>query len=298
MSIYIAKHYWKDNENSTWEYHKKIEKSLFNYLKDNYYTFVKERKSVIKKNQKFIYLCYEDTIDIYNRPITNITFFISNQEQSKKLCEEAYQNLEIKEQDENNPITYIVMLLVLLMILFFTFFNEEDTVDKKLLTKENTTTNIASHKENIDLSRLPTSINNENDFNTLGQALRKLTGLKNNHNQVNALRSLYKEYAKVLISIDVNIKLIKNNKISKYVDLKIDGKNYSEDNTFSIQSKVYKINILIHKKNILIDELTSEGQLKISKNDLIELYNKKEIRRKINSKYFISLTKKGEFNGE
>ena len=74
MSIYIAKHYWKNEENSTWERHEKIDKKLFNYLKDNYETFVKERKNHIKIDKKNIYLCYEDTKDIYERSITNITF--------------------------------------------------------------------------------------------------------------------------------------------------------------------------------------------------------------------------------
>jgi hypothetical protein len=294
MSIYIAKHYWKDNENSTWEYHKKIEKRLFNYLKDNYHTFVKERKTVINKDKKFIYLCYEDAMDVYNRPITNITFFISEQEQSRTLCQEVYQNLEIIEQEEKNKIAYIVMALVLLIILFFTFFNKEDAVDKKLSTKENLITNVGFQKENIDLSTLPTAINNEKDFNTLRQALKELTQL--NNQQVKTLRGLYEEYAKVLTSMDIHLKLMKNNKISKYINLDIDGQRYKEDESFLVQSKEYKFNILIHEKKFLRDELRSEGQLEITKNDLIELYNKKEIIRKINRKYFISL--RGEFNEE
>jgi hypothetical protein len=296
MSIYIAKHYWKDKENSTWECHQKIEKSLFNYLKDNYHTFVKEKKTLIKKDKKFIYLCYEDAVDVYNRPITNITFFISKQEQSRFLCQEVYQNLEITKQEEKNKIAYTVMVLVLLIILFFSFFNKEDAVDKKLLTKENLTTNVVFQKENIDLSTLPTAINNENDFNTLGQALKELTQL--NNQQVKTLRGLYKEYAKVLTSMDIHLRLMKNNKILKYIHLGMDGKKYKEDESFIVQSKVYKLNILIYEKNIFRDELRSIGQLEITKNDLIELYNKKEISRKINRKYFISLTKRGEFNGK
>jgi len=291
MSIYIAKHYWKDNENSTWEYHQKIEKRLFNYLKDNYHTFVKERKMVINRDKKFIYLCYEDTVDVYNRPITNITFFISNQQQSRTLCQETYQNLEIREQKEKNRIAYIVMILVLLMLLFFTFFNEEDSKDNRHLTKEILPTNVASKKESIDLDSLLRAIRNENDFNTLDKALKSLTQL--NNQRVNTLRSLHNEYRKVLISMDVHIKLMQNNKIAKYKYLEIDGQRYKEDDSFWVQAKEYKFNIMIHEKNIFGDELKYEGRLKITKNDLIELYNKKEIRRKINRKYFISLTTRG-----
>ena len=215
MSIYIAKHYWKNNENSTWEHHKKIEKKLFNYLKDNYQLFTKERKTVIKRDKKIIYLCYEDTVDVYNRPITNITFFISNKEQSIELCQEVYQNLEIIEKEKNNKVAYILIFLVLFIILFSTFVNEEESVNKKLATKKNLTTTVVPKNENINLNTLPTTINNESDFNTLSKKLKKLTEL--NNEQVKLLRSLYKEYATVLISMNIQLKLMKNNKISKYI---------------------------------------------------------------------------------
>jgi len=296
MSIYIAKHYWKNNENSTWEYHKKIEKKLFNYLKDNYQLFTKERKTVIKRDKKIIYLCYEDTVDVYNRPITNITFFISNKEQSIELCQEVYQNLEIIEKEKNNKVAYILIFLVLFIILFSTFVNEEESVNKKLATKKNLTTTVVPKNENINLNTLPTTINNESDFNTLSKKLKKLTEL--NNEQVKLLRSLYKEYATVLISMNIKLKLMRNNKISKYIYLSIDGQKYKEDESFSIQSKIYKLDILTHKKNIFRDEIKIEGQLEITKNDLIELYNGKEIKQRINKTYFITLSRAGEFHGK
>lgn len=296
MSIYIAKHYWKNNENSTWEYHKKIEKKLFNYLKDNYQLFTKERKTVIKRDKKIIYLCYEDTVDIYNRPITNITFFISNKEQSIELCQEVYHNLEIIEKEKNNKVAYILIFLVLFIILFSTFVNEEESVNKKLATKKNLTTTVVPKNENINLNTLPTTINNESDFNTLSKKLKKLTEL--NNEQVKLLRSLYKEYATVLISMNIKLKLMRNNKISKYIYLSIDGQKYKEDESFSIQSKIYKLDILTHKKNIFRDEIKIEGQLEITKNDLIELYNGKEIKQRINKTYFITLSRAGEFHGK
>lgn len=296
MSIYIAKHYWKNNENSTWEYHKKIEKKLFNYLKDNYQLFTKERKTVIKRDKKIIYLCYEDTVDVYNRPITNITFFISNKEQNIELCQEVYQNLEIIEKEKNNKVAYILIFLVLFIILFSTFVNEEESVNKKLATKKNLTTTVVPKNENINLNTLPTTINNESDFNTLSKKLKKLTEL--NNEQVKLLRSLYKEYATVLISMNIQLKLMRNNKISKYIYLSIDGQKYKEDESFSIQSKIYKLDILTHKKNIFRDEIKIEGQLEITKNDLIELYNGKEIKQRINKTYFITLSRAGEFHGK
>lgn len=296
MSIYIAKHYWKNNENSTWEYHKKIEKKLFNYLKDNYQLFTKERKTVIKRDKKIIYLCYEDTVDVYNRPITNITFFISNKEQSIELCQEVYQNLEIIEKEKNNKVAYILIFLVLFIILFSTFVNKEESVNKKLATKKNLTTTVVPKNENINLNTLPTTINNESDFNTLSKKLKKLTEL--NNEQVKLLRSLYKEYATVLISMNIKLKLMRNNKISKYIYLSIDGQKYKEDESFSIQSKIYKLDILTHKKNIFRDEIKIEGQLEITKNDLIELYNGKEIKQRINKTYFITLSRAGEFHGK
>lgn len=103
MKVYIAKHYWKDGEDATWESHKKIDKKLFEYLKSNYHNFVKDRPLIIKEEKKYIYFCYEDTVDVYNRTITNVTFFVSkyeidkdlSEEKNEKLCKKSFDNLEL-----------------------------------------------------------------------------------------------------------------------------------------------------------------------------------------------------------
>jgi len=94
MKIYIAKHYWKDNKNATWECHPKLNKKLFEYFKENYHNFVKDRNSKIEKDGYFIYLCYVDAKDDYKRDITNITFFVSQSEVKINLCDKEYKNLE------------------------------------------------------------------------------------------------------------------------------------------------------------------------------------------------------------
>ena len=101
MKIYIAKHYWKDNKNATWEKHPKIKESIFSYLKENYSKFVKNRPKVVQKDKFYIYICYEDSKDIYKRDITNITFFISKESVSIDLCKSNYYNLELNIPSEN-----------------------------------------------------------------------------------------------------------------------------------------------------------------------------------------------------
>ena len=187
MSIYIVKHYWKDNENSTWECHENVEKSLFDYLKDNYHLFVKERTHLIKKNKKIIYLCYEDTEDIYHRPITNITFFVSNKMLEREFCKEKYNNLEMMELKDNKKIFYIIIAILLLMLLYFIFFNQKENV------KESSTSNI-----------FPIKIVNENDFYHLRHILEDLTQV--NNQKIDSARSLYKEYSKILTYENIHIK--------------------------------------------------------------------------------------------
>jgi hypothetical protein len=121
MKILIAKHYWKNGKIATWEYHQKLDKKIFEYLKENYHNFVKERKSKIEKNGYFIYLCYENAKDDHARDITNITFLISKSKpkETSNLCHKIYKNLELKvkaEKDNRNLILIVLGLIILLTI--------------------------------------------------------------------------------------------------------------------------------------------------------------------------------------
>jgi gas vesicle protein len=117
MKIYIARHYWKDGQNATWECHNKVDKEVFEYIKENYHKFVKNRIKEISLNNYDIYLCYEDAKDIFDRDITSITFFISKVKVTSSLCSKTYKNLEIKIKEKKN--NFIVIGVIVLVIIGF-----------------------------------------------------------------------------------------------------------------------------------------------------------------------------------
>jgi len=131
MDIYIAKHFWKDGENSTWECHEKIDKELFKYLKNNYPFFSKEKPKKIQEGKHFVYLCYKDDIDNYGRNIVNITFFIVKRERSMDFCSKKnIKNLQIKLLDFKMIISSILGLILVGIGIYFTVDRLEKEVEK------------------------------------------------------------------------------------------------------------------------------------------------------------------------
>ncbi len=125
MTIDIVKHYWKDNK-ATWECSEKIDEYLFEYLKENYYKFVKEKPSLLEKDKYFIYFCYEEgreTGKNDNRKITNITFFIAPKEVKKELreewCKKKYENCEIIIPENKKYIFLSLFVLIPIVLLAF-----------------------------------------------------------------------------------------------------------------------------------------------------------------------------------
>lgn len=116
MSVYIAKHYWKDGEHSTWECHKKIDKQLFKYFKENYHKFVVEKPRMIQQGKQTIYLCYEDKIDSYGRTIVNITFFVLSKKVDYSFCNEVeVKDLELTILEQENNKLWIAIVVVILI---------------------------------------------------------------------------------------------------------------------------------------------------------------------------------------
>jgi hypothetical protein len=138
MKVYIAKHYWKDGENATWECHEKVDKEVFEYLKENYHNFVKDRKSEVEKNGYFIYPCYEDAKDIFGRDITNVTFFVSKEKVKTSLCDKTYENLELKIKTKKNNTSMLVGAIALIAIVFFsmTFLNKSKAHNNQTVARE------------------------------------------------------------------------------------------------------------------------------------------------------------------
>jgi len=142
MDIYIAKHFWKDGENATWECHEKIDKELFKYLKNNYPFFSKEKPSKIKVNKYFVYFCYEDGTDNYGRTIVNITFFIVKRETNVDLCSKKnINNLEIKLLEFKKIFVSILGVFIVGFGIYFLL----NTLQKEL-KKSSTVTMIPENK--------------------------------------------------------------------------------------------------------------------------------------------------------
>jgi len=137
MKIYIVKHYWENGKNATWQKHDNIDNELFEYLKNNYHKFVESRKSNDKFKTYNIHLCYEDKKDIYNRDITNITFFISKNKIPLDICNKDYNNLE-KNNKEKKYIFIAVAIFLLLLVLFFSNFNNKQKGGTTKIVKETT----------------------------------------------------------------------------------------------------------------------------------------------------------------
>ncbi len=123
MTAYIAKHYWKDGKSATWECHKKIDSSIFDYLKDNYDTFVHKHPTEVEYKKYHIYLCYQTSKDIYARPITSITFFVVKKKTSFDFCKvKNTTSLTLNIPTRNDKkLFYIILLLVAAGIVFFLY---------------------------------------------------------------------------------------------------------------------------------------------------------------------------------
>ncbi len=166
MKVYVVKHYWKDGENATWESHPKVDKEIFEYLKKNYHNFVKDRPLMIKED-KYIYFCYEEKKDIYNRNITDITFFVSEYKIDEKLCNKKDSNtLELElatpQESQINPflIRSLIGLVAIVGILLFWFYNSNE--QKSLENKDKNMTNLSkTEKINSEKEEINIKVNKE-----------------------------------------------------------------------------------------------------------------------------------------
>jgi len=239
MKIYIAKHYWKDGENATWEHHSKIDTELFEYIKKNYHKFVQNKPNMIKQNGYYVYICYEDSKDIYNRSITNATFFISKKVISKELCEQEYQNLELNLAG-NNKINLKILTIALLIIIgfFATIFIKNDTKkpSKEILIEEN---------EQIDInekSKIVQNIAKEKVVDSKWRNNSKTNNkyapfIKNWNEQIDKYFKNYKEGKEFKLSISSDKKTI--NKLNELIKpfKNIDEKMLNKTENENIQNK-------------------------------------------------------------
>ena len=224
MKIYIAKHYWKDGENATWECHEKVDKVLFEYLKDNYHKFVKGKPKSIEKNNHFVYMCYEDSKDIYDRGITNVTFFISKKSVQTDYCHSVYSNLELNIPQKAKILPILIGFLVLgLIMVYYVFFgdktnahktktqhNDENMLSKtkEIIKKKQPVIDLKQKKKddfnkklNKDIRNTSDKIKNGGDLKQLRKSILNLIPKinnplisKKNKKEIEKLKDLFNEY--------------------------------------------------------------------------------------------------------
>ena len=181
---------------------------------------------MIEKNKYYIYFCYEDTVDIYNRKITNITFFVSKYKVDKPLCSKDYNDLEFLLPNKQNFLPYFLVILIIigLFMMYISTSNNEDIethIDKKAKIYKRT------EDKNITIE-----INQENSkdnkrIEEINSNIRKtIKTLKSNNIDINIYNDASNDYNEIqkeyehnndLINPDTNKSLNKLKKIlNKY----------------------------------------------------------------------------------
>ncbi len=247
MKIYIARHYWKDGQNATWECHNKVDKVVFEYLKENYHKFVANKPEMIEQNNHYVYLCYEEGKDTYDRNITNITFFISKKRVEINLCQRPYSDLELEIKSSSRKsllfkgLWVVIGLIVIYMVLSDNEPHNDKIIDdnasnieqhdkdkktvpsiqpridkqlslKELEKKKKDTFNkeVSDFIENIDKE-----INSYEDFLHLEKSVKSLIKKQSNalistqnKREIKILKELFDQYKDVLTSgINVKVKI-------------------------------------------------------------------------------------------
>lgn len=311
MKVYIAKHYWKNKESATWESHSKIDKEIFKYLKQNYHNFVQNRPLIIRERKHYIYLCYEDSVDIYKRSITNITFFISPSKISEQLCSKDYHDLELSVS--NPQVKFLLkglFVFVGILFLYNVFFNGEKVerqIDKNETSKE-MITDVKKHpkvleKEERKIEKKKISINTD-DVNKSIKSFKKADNKETNNTEKEELNKNVEEelpddrYRNLLRKgLKYKLDILQKTKqgISKIKSIKL---LFNTEEVSKIQPyKIYKINTRIKKDSFFSKDKEIKKQFTINENELIKIFNGESIKREISDGYYLKLEKiKGENN--
>ena len=71
--FYIARHYWKDRENASWQISRQFPPELLEEIKAEYSSLESEQPEYRQYNGGTVFFVYEEAEDIYGRKITEIT---------------------------------------------------------------------------------------------------------------------------------------------------------------------------------------------------------------------------------
>ncbi len=72
-NFYIARHYWKDRENASWQIARQFPPQLLEEIKAEYSSLESEQPEYRQYNGGTVFFVYEEAEDIYGRKITEIT---------------------------------------------------------------------------------------------------------------------------------------------------------------------------------------------------------------------------------
>jgi hypothetical protein len=312
--VYIVKHYWENGENATWESHAKVDKQVFEYLKKNYHNFVKNRPTMMKESKKYIYLCYENTLDAYDRKITNVTFFVSKYKLDGTPCDKItntdYPNLELSlsSKEKMKFLLKWVSLIVLGLIIVGLLFNLKNKREMNIEIQEKLQ-DINLSKKDINFTSI---IRKEKIINKMVKGNEKLLNNENRDN-INKLRdfvSFNKKIKEELLDINLSIKDINFTFITEKVNNineKIKGKEklliYENNRSISKLRDFVSINKKIQDLNTDIKNTKDISECKKDFTEIKKEYKDKgfsniytnnniEQSKKLLTKYRDSLLKK------
>jgi hypothetical protein len=322
IEFYKARHIWVNGQNATWTKSDKFDVDIFEELKNEYEELKGNKKNVINFKGKTLFLFYRSGKDFTERPITEITAFLSNKNfnDNKKI----YQELDSQIQDEfedkldytlNIDNNYLnaskksigkviggMMSLVLMSIVTFIFMSASPT--------ESIT------KKNDELKVNDVNISEKN----ISKIVKYNTNTKKNE-KVIVKKEVVKPEHNISIIEEKTIKLPEKKTKKKEV-VKVDFKEFSKEWNEKIRSlkKRFKINLdkylIDDKKDILLQvnsfidykkgEKKREGKFykkirneemyktlktwiekrekKLKKNSITQVHTTSELRKKIKEK--------------
>jgi hypothetical protein len=332
MNIYIAKHYWKDGENATWECHEKIDKELFKYLKDNYTLFINDKPKILEKYQQFIHICYEDTTDVFGRTITNVTFFVMKKKLSMEFCTTSYSNLEIKTKKFEIKTFLIIGITLFILGGLYIFVPKIKSVPPSSKIVRSNINSLDIEKEEVNqlsikvkkeqkikeefnqaislkLKEHNQTVTSRRSFDKIHKTWKYIKPkLKDNvilltyenREKLKELNQTISTYSRIFRNgVECNLTLEKLNKIVSFKTFKINKKDFF--GSLVINEKKYELHIVIeNKKTFFKSKKVFDKEFEISDIELIKLYNDEVLFKEIDNSYRIKIKKinTGDSNGK
>jgi len=301
MTIYIAKHYWKDGETATWECHPKIDKKLFKYLKENYSLFIKNKPKNLLVYKQFIYLCYEETTDIFGRDITNVTFFVIKKQLSIDFCSSIYSNLEITIKEYKIKTFILLGVIFLSLVGIYNYFPQTNTPScSKTITREINSSDI----NNEEIHRLTIKVKKDERIKEMFN--QKITLKLNECNMTIRSKRDFDKVNKIWMDIKPKLKdklmLLSDENRDKISNLKKTISTYSSIFRNGIEctlSKEKSNNQILVKTLHEKEYIYNKHKFEINDIELIKLYHNEVLFKEIDSDYRIKIEKinRGDNNG-